>query len=88
MLAAVPVHHSWGSCSDHSGLGLESVRAVMAVARTLPFSSMRSALALVVETSIPRKSLRMLVHLKMAIGGLIEAVVSREALLAGRDGRL
>ena len=55
MLAAVPFHHSCGSCSDQSGLGVWSVRAVVAEAATAPFSSIRSALAPVVETSMPRK---------------------------------
>ena len=55
MLAAVPFHHSCGSCSDQSGFGVWSVRAVVAEATTAPFSSIRSALAPVVETSMPRK---------------------------------
>ena len=55
MLAAVPFHHSRGSCSDQSGLGVWSVSGVVADAATAPFSSIRSALAPVVETSMPRK---------------------------------
>ena len=55
MLAAVPFHHSCGSCSDQRGFGVWRVRAVVAEAATAPFSSIRSALAPVVETSMPRK---------------------------------
>ena len=55
MLAAVPVHHSCGSCSDQSGFGVWSVSGVVAEAATAPFSSISSALAPVVETSMPRK---------------------------------
>ena len=58
MLFAVPAHHSCGSCSDHSGFGVCRVRGVVAEATTAPFSSTSSALAPVVETSMPRKSLR------------------------------
>ncbi len=56
MLAAVPDHHSCGSCSDQSGFGVWRDSAVVAVATTFPFSSIRSALAPVVETSTPRNS--------------------------------
>ena len=58
MLAAVPFHHSWGSCSDHSGFGVCSASGVLAVATTFPDGSIRSAFAPVVETSTPRNSVR------------------------------
>jgi hypothetical protein len=56
MLFAVPAHHSWGSCSDQRGFGVCRLRGVVAEAMTTPFSSMSSALAPVVETSIPRNT--------------------------------
>ncbi len=55
MLAATQAHHSSGFCSDQSGFGVESVSGVEPVAATLPCSLISRALALVVETSIPRK---------------------------------
>jgi hypothetical protein len=58
MLRTVPDHHSCGSCSDQSGFGVWTLKAVVAVAATAPFSSTRRALAPVVETSMPRKSRR------------------------------
>jgi len=67
MLAKVPFHHSCGSCSDHRGFGVWRVSAVVAEAATAPFSSMRSALAPVVETSIPRNSFLAMMDLGSAV---------------------
>src|SRR5205814_5179979 len=43
---------------DHKGCGVDKVRGVVAEATTSPASSMSSALAPVVEMSMPRKSFR------------------------------
>jgi hypothetical protein len=57
MLAAVACHQSSGCCSDQRGRGVESVRDVEALLTTLPASSIKRALAAVVETSMPRNKL-------------------------------
>src|SRR5215469_5085800 len=57
MLAATPPHQSSGCCSDHRGRGVDSERGVVALLTTSPARFMRSALAPVVEMSIPRKRL-------------------------------
>src|SRR5574340_1013617 len=56
MLLTVACHHSSGSCSDHNGRGVDRVCGDDAVPRTLPCSSISSALLPVVETSIPMKT--------------------------------
>src|SRR5262245_27819493 len=56
MLFEVALHHSRGSCSDQSGRGVERLSGVVALLTTRPSRSMSSALAPVVERSIPRSS--------------------------------
>ncbi len=56
MLVAAASHHSRGSCSDQRGRGVEMLSGVVALVTTCPASSMRSALAPVVERSMPRSS--------------------------------
>src|SRR5690349_1970125 len=55
ILFAVAVHHSYGSCSDQSGCGVERFNGVVALLTTRPSRSMISAFAPVVERSIPSK---------------------------------
>ena len=54
-LVEAACHHSGGSCSDQSGLGVCSVCGEDATAATIPASSISRALLPVVDTSIPRK---------------------------------
>jgi hypothetical protein len=57
MLSTVARHHSLGSCSDHKGRGVDNASGVVALLITTPFASISSALAPVVEISIPRRKL-------------------------------
>src|SRR6185503_1765102 len=49
-------HHSLGSCSDQSGCGEDRLNGVVALPTTRPSGSMSSALAPVVDRSIPSRS--------------------------------
>jgi hypothetical protein len=55
MLFVTPAHHSCGSCSDHSGFGVESVRGVVGRRHHRALLVHEQGFRPVVDTSMPRK---------------------------------